>query len=803
MAPGLTMDDILPAAPAGTQLSMEDIVPSMPAPSSSPTIDLESGDSQVGVMDRIKGGTFFPTDSRQNEIFLQNQGYQTQRSADGALLVSADGKTFQPVQQSLLDNPISESAIRLASAGGELVKMVGMGAGATAGTAVGAAGGPVGAVGLGALGAGAGYNAGGRAMAQAGSMLFGVPPESDEEMFQQTMGDVAMGGGGQLIGPPIAKGLGQVAAGTIDNLGLATGGVVDAAGKVAGGAINKSQELTRLLLDKLDKVQAYEKLVSIFGIDPKVVGKGVMEAAEAGVKAPVPHNLAVENPIHEVFDHLNPLFHEAVARAPIVGKNEIATLGEITAQKAGLSGVLVQDSIDKLSKTPAGKAISLTQLRAVGQQSIQDMKLAGGHVTSVGANIGSTGQRIDQHLGGALEQFIDGFVIKATNESQELAAQIAQLTPQLAKQPNLAPIIQKMQADKLLADAQIMDPKAPLSDIWRFYGEMQDKGLKSFQGKTNTPDLVEAFGQFGTAISKEVDNLALGIDPKIGSELVAAKKDYSLFRDAQNLISKAVGEASMQKGPVTGLQAGERLITDAKSGISRIIRSTGGRAKQILFQPYTPPPLTPSQEFVQATRVLPTTIEQGLGAQYRGARFSEMAEEVMNKPITKMVTGTAIASRAMNLFIPEDASAEANLAPLRDAMTLSLLVDNGLAPPEARETGLDANSVPPEIMQQVGQSIMMTLQPLNDALKFGSEEEIGAAYSQVVKQFPELFPPPKTGIKGEVEDSQGNIKLYDPTDRARYMAQIQVDSSIGWDEKAKTVSELNSTFTVRNPRKPK
>lgn len=136
---------------------------------------------------------------------------------------------------------------------------------------------------------------------------------------------------------------------------------------------------------------------------------------------------------------------------------------------------------------------------------------------------------------------------------------------------------------------------------------------------------------------------------------------------------------------------------------------------------------------------------------------------------------------------------------LSQRMTLSALSDMGIISEAQAQEGLDLNQVPPEALDFAKQSIGPSLQTLQDAIKFGGEEEVGAALSQITKKFPELFPEPRTGIKGEVE-VDGVIKLYDPMDRARYAAKIQNDDSIDWEEKADIVSEMNASFTARIPR---
>jgi hypothetical protein len=792
--PSLSLDDIgvspTPASPDG-KLSLSDlgVSPNMPNPSMQPNIDLESGDSNVRFPQRVAGGTFFPTDSRQNEIYLQGQGLETMRGPGGELLArETPDQPFRPVQQGLSSHPLSELGTRLASGGGELVKMIAMGIGGAGGASLGtAAGGPLGAMGAGALGAGSGYAVGGEMMSEMGERVLGVPGneqfgEEDTDMAT----DMLVGAGGQLAGPYVQK--------------------------LASGAGAAGQQIRNFLMGKLDKVQAFEKLNSIFKINPKMLGEGVIEAAEAGGKPAQQAALGLETHISEVYEHMIPTFKKAVARADaeaaVTGKpaNELFALGKVLGEEATRAGEVVGATIDDLSALPQGQTISLSRIRDVGKKAIEAIKLRDGHVGSDNLPIGSKGEMIDSIIGGELDKFVQDRVTKATGELEGVRAQLKILGAK-AGQPGVAEQLQKLQVQELQLKAQAADPTGTVKDIWNFKRQLWDNAKAALDGRNlSAKNVSSEYAEVAKATANELEAIAMTVDPKLGARYANEAYTFSVVSDAQKLAAPAIGEAITQATPITGdgaLQGG-RVLKNSASGLSRIIRERViGGTKRALFQPYTPPPPTSGQEFRRAVSILPSNPAAEMQSAYNASRYREMAQKAAQQPLVRQITGTAVSSRSMDFIAPQDANADPNIGPLKDGIMLSTLVDNGLAPPEARETGFDINQLPPQIAQQVGMSVQAALQPLQDALKFGSEDEIGAAYSQVMKQFPELFPPPVTGIKGEVVDSQGRIRLYDPADRARYASQIQVDSGMDWGEKAKVVSELNSTFTVLNPKKPK
>lgn len=338
-----------------------------------------------------------------------------------------------------------------------------------------------------------------------------------------------------------------------------------------------------------------------------------------------------------------------------------------------------------------------------------------------------------------------------------------------------------------------------MADMLKAHAEASSETAAAETAKLGTPEAIAEAQKMATA----------------GKDYKEAKRVFSVLSDFSKIIPRAVGIANTIPGKTTGLapvtlgqigqmtakEAATKAAAGAEYVAGRVVRPLAqglGIAKEGLTDNSG---LTINADFARTMRLLPDAGDPS--AAYRGNMLTNMAAQFSEKAATQ-VFGVPL-SRQVSKYVPVASAqgAEPDLTDLKNGATLSILIDSGKIPPNSRQAGADLSQVDAQTMMEANQQVMMALQPLNDAIKFGNEDEIGAAYSQVAKQFPELFPAPKTGIKGEVEDSQGRVKLYDPTDRARYMSQVQVDSELGWDEKAKIVSELNNTFTVLNPKRPK
>lgn len=289
-------------------------------------------------------------------------------------------------------------------------------------------------------------------------------------------------------------------------------------------------------------------------------------------------------------------------------------------------------------------------------------------------------------------------------------------------------------------------------------------------------DISGAMGEYVAEVAKAAK------DPTLQPLFVQFSKQYSHYRDFSRYGAAAFGEmdkmaeragllsrlrpSAYMRGGASGvtprflavLRSGvDNARTQFKDGIDKLANPDPGRISQIMAA---------ATAFGQTVARTPVNT-------------------IVSSQLGRSISGPLSGSQFMN--------------DLSQRMTLSALSDMGIISEAQAQEGLDLNQVPPEALDFAKQSIGPSLQTLQDAIKFGGEEEVGAALSQITKKFPELFPEPRTGIKGEVE-VDGVIKLYDPMDRARYAAKIQNDDSIDWEEKADIVSEMNASFTARIPR---
>lgn len=188
--------------------------------------------------------------------------------------------------------------------------------------------------------------------------------------------------------------------------------------------------------------------------------------------------------------------------------------------------------------------------------------------------------------------------------------------------------------------------------------------------------------------------------------------------------------------------------------------------------------------------------------------FNGMGNGIGNRNITNLATAAiSDASRyAVRGMVTGQVAREArdyvknsgSLKGLENSITMEALFDAGLVNEEEKRTGVDLNRIQmsnPELFRQVMAEASMPMTMLRDAIRFGDEEDVGVALTQIAKTYPSVFPDPETGIKGEVKVG-GKIKLYDAMDRAKYAEKIKQDSGKSWEDKARIVSELNDTWTV-------
>lgn len=277
-----------------------------------------------------------------------------------------------------------------------------------------------------------------------------------------------------------------------------------------------------------------------------------------------------------------------------------------------------------------------------------------------------------------------------------------------------------------------------------------------------------------------------------GPEFSTLSKDYSLLKDAAKLALKGAGAEGKLRNTDAPYLFGElgHKIAPAIPWIGKKVgpATIGARVAS--------DPDNAKNLFLEAARMLPPSqaagnagVLQSLSAKLQSGLASNAG------PMVQVSVGRGIS----NLVASSLNSAHASeLDTLEKGVIMNMLQEGGIITPEQKQNGFNFMELPPDIQQQVTEAAKQAIAPLRDAVLFGGEEEIGAAYSQVAKMYPDMFPAPKTGIKGEVEVG-GKIKLYDPMDRARYAAKIQNDDSIDWGKKADIVSDLNEKFIAGVP----
>lgn len=789
----------MPLQAAGTDeygMPLPQGAPGMPSPEVPANINLKpsvvDGVDQTPLSTRFANRTFFANDPVASANYLKTQGYA-------------------PPPEGRLEGNLSlgEVGRRGLDMVADLPRMAAMGVGALGGGLAGIETGP-GAVATAALGAGAGDELASAGLSYLGSKLAGI---------EGSPGSAAIGGAVEGVGAEVG-------------------------GRLLGKAIN-------FFRDTINIPQGVAALKSLFKISPETAGRDVAETAAAKIEGYItPSELGLENNLDTTLT--DPQILNLMKDAQTKPGNSLATLSadvQAAKSKAGevLNGVydengqLVKPGVVQEISKASNSAIPSNQLEAESNKFIdevtQQMSLAdqsgkplitkatdirnelekqfrafkvGQSQEATAAAVKAKGQMTLLNSGGPDEtgQVHEGLQVlkeKIAPLEQQIADGV-ELTPgQERLYQELKPKAVEMQtaldnatADYLKANAQAENPVfsfQALDDRKTALGR-----LGKFDQQPGRPDLAEAFKLYYGKYSNFLKAHAMAVNPELGAGYMEATERYSKLSDFEKIIPRAVGDSMM-----TPPQSLPGLAPSGREFASGALKLPGKLAKKTGFIQDAIQPtnnLTANSLFSRALRKLPDTEDPG--AQFRGNFLTNAAGNIAGNPATAPVFGVPIARSISSYVSANTASAqEPDLTPLKNGATLSILIDSGMAPPNAKQFGFDLSQVPPEQMQQVNAQVMQVLGPLNDAIKFGSEDEIGAAYSQVIKQFPELFPPPKTGIKGEVEDSQGRVKLYDPTDRARYMGQVQVDSGMDWKEKAKVVSELNSTFTVLNPRKPK
>mgnify|MGYP000865454634 CR=1 FL=1 len=137
---------------------------------------------------------------------------------------------------------------------------------------------------------------------------------------------------------------------------------------------------------------------------------------------------------------------------------------------------------------------------------------------------------------------------------------------------------------------------------------------------------------------------------------------------------------------------------------------------------------------------------------------------------------------------------------IENKLVLQMLYREGWIGDAELKSGVSEDQLPPDVvlteLPKMKEAAKMAVQPYLDAHTFGDAQGRGMALSKLTKQFPEIFPKPKTGMNGEVDDGKA-LWLFDLQDQVVYSSAVQ-NSKLDWNDKSKIVSELFGTGRVQS-----
>ena len=152
-------------------------------------------------------------------------------------------------------------------------------------------------------------------------------------------------------------------------------------------------------------------------------------------------------------------------------------------------------------------------------------------------------------------------------------------------------------------------------------------------------------------------------------------------------------------------------------------------------------------------------------------------------------------AQAQDLIMPGGSRSASNgTEPILNSLVLNQLAHMGVITDQEAQTGVDAQSLPPEALMQAYQVADSMLAGVKNAQDFGTEDDVRMQVSNLVASIPYAFPRPKTGIPGEIE-VDGKPMLIHPQDQLQYGQRVR-DSDLSELEKTRILSELHKTGKV-------
>lgn len=634
----------------------------------------------------------------------------------------------------------------------------------------------------------------------------------------------------------------------------------DAEQSAIGGAVRgvTSAPIQRMLGAVFDyippvirKADVFGRLNKLFGLNPAEVAdsmaagvKGEL-AQTAGGKAILPASngspaTVLENPIEEVYryahdqmDLFKPLAGEARPLATMQ-KNLITLQQEAGAELNAIGTSKTPGLVDAIDSDPAG-SVPFAEVQATFDAAKTAIKQQMGVASKDGSNTVASGNQIDAALDRQWQIFKSKFVKPLSKEEEQLLSQYEtlqnggrlgdeKLDPIPAVEAEIKRIegmvnkkgklsasnqnklealkselndrqnqISQIQADVLKIRANQADPVVNFRAINDFKRGLQTEGVKGYESG-NVGPMTEAMADMGGALGDYVGQIA--DKTQFGPAFRDASKRYSVASDMLAIAKKAIGQEGMlgtQEGRNVAQRAASRGLGELPfvPSIRTYASKRGGLGASAGLKQQTS---SMQKDFTDLVDLLPKSEAVNPGASQ--ASSLRMLANTMAAKHSRMIVG-AFASRKVGDYLSPRAANASMIDTVQKQMVASLLKDSGVVSDEQRQTGFDLDTIDPNMVGQAVEVAKRDSQTLQDALQFGSEEDVGAALSQVAKMYPDLFPAPKTGIVGEVELG-GQVKLFDPMDRARYANEVQT-SELPWDQKAEMISELNYTNTVINP----
>ena len=572
-------------------------------------------------------------------------------------------------------------------------------------------------------------------------------------------------------------------------------------GPLAGAVTNK------LITPVTDAAQATVDQAGVDLLNSLKVSPGALNPMEGGNLKPVMEGVKTIN------DGQNSMNLFKQSWDPKVQRFTIPKLFEVATDKLNDTTNLLNDSLLKLNDLPES-ASKYSDIRSIMEEAKNDVLKNNsaidpvtGQATSGGAQlINNAFNRYDKILQeGLVDPKLYDIVKEHSDTLSELQPKLAAAKADLQDLENVKSIAGndkklpgeiaskqaevsrlQQQHDETLqqfseAQSQINDPNASFAQLHQ-YKRAWSKELGSAAFLKEAEDLAfspETGKQIVGKLANYLDEKVNGItDPQSGmlvkpgirqlgqtqsqlaDQYTQSNKNYGMLSDFLEQVGKASGhleKVDVVKPPETSI--GLKSVPYA----SRIPLV----GKYLVYPSKTARNLMQDELYHKAVSNLPSGVDQTV-IPIQGAA---------NK--ARVITGKVLA-RSTDIGVPA----------LQNSMILQELHDMGAVSPDQLRSGVDISTLDPQAVQQATMKVSQPLQALQDATRFGDENDKALALSNVTKMYPEVFQPPKSGIHGEVIMG-GKRMLPDLMDRAKYSRNVELDEGIEWNDKARIISELN------------